>query len=328
MHNTICMQGRRQEPAGLEKMRLMTTFDRATASDEGDLSAVELADVCAALIAAWHEDSSHFRQGAAKGSASDLDAHSIRAAFPENLPRNLEYAHGQMAGDMVDAIVLQLQSVVTLLRAEPMIPLGLWPLVRSEIEYAGRVAWLLEPFPGEEVGRLRVARGRLEHLAATQRQRFTASRWNDPREKQIKGVRDKLLREIRALFDDVHTPLEKPQQIEEWQIGDEAMLPLGRSVSLFLEHLSNGAALYDVFSDNSHPSVISLAFQSSLAEVDGVTSRTYPAIPRVINFQARLGCLTAYKSAQMILGYSGFPFDSLDRWAATAPSRWFESPTA
>ncbi len=309
-------------------MRLMTTFDRATASDEGDLSAAELADVCAALITAWHEDSSQSRQGAVKDSASDLDARSIRAAFPENLPQNLEYMHGQMAGDMVDAIVLQLQSVVTLLRAEPMIPLGLWPLVRSEIEYAGRVAWLLEPFPGKDVGRLRLARGRLEHLAAAQRQRFTSSRWNDPREKQIKAVRDKLLSEIRALFDDVDTPVESPKQIDEWRIGGETMLPLGKSVSLFLEHLSNGAALYDVFSDNSHPSVISLAFQSSLAVVDGVASRTYPATPRVINFQARLGCLTAYKSAQMILGYSGFPDDSLKRWAATAPPRWFGSPAA
>jgi len=301
----------------------MTMFDRATASDEGDLSTAELADVCEALIAAWHEDSSRSRQGAAEDSASDLAARSIRAAFPENLPPNLEYAHGQMAGQMVNAIVLQLQSVVTLLRAEPMIPLGLWPLVRSEIEYAGRVAWLLEPFPGEDVGRLRVARGMLEHLAAIQRQRFTAGKWNKPRAKQFKDVRDELLERIRLLFDDVYLPLDKPEMIDEWRIGGQTMLPLGRSVSLFLEHLSNGAALYDVFSDNSHPSVISLAFQSSLADVDGVTSTTYPAIPRVVNFQVRLGCLSAYKSAQMILGYSGFPDDSLKRWAAGAPSRWF-----
>ncbi|MFX8797754.1 hypothetical protein ABTM57_20750, partial [Acinetobacter baumannii] len=79
------------------------------------LSPAELADVCEALVAAWHEDSSRSRQGAAAASASDLDAQSIRAAFSQNLPDNLEYAHGQMAGQMVNAIVLQLQSVVTLL---------------------------------------------------------------------------------------------------------------------------------------------------------------------------------------------------------------------
>lgn len=306
-------------------MRRMTTFDRATAGDEGDLSPAELADVCEALVAAWHEDSSRSRQGAAADSASDLDAQSIRAAFSQNLPHNLEYAHGQMAGQMVNAVVLQLQSVVTLLRGEPMIPLGLWPLVRSEIEHAGRVAWILEPFPGDDVGRLRVARGMLEHLAAIQRQRFTAGKWNRPRAKQFKEKRDELLERIRLLFDDVDTPLDKPEKIDQWRIGDEKMLPLGQSVSLFLEHLSNGAALYDIFSDNSHPSVISLAFQSSVAVVDGVTSTTFPAIPRVVNFQVKLGCLTAYKSAQMILGYSGFPDDSLKRWAADAPTRWFGS---
>ncbi|MCK2032208.1 hypothetical protein [Microbacterium sp. KSW4-4] len=306
----------------------MTRFERATASDEGDLSATELAKVCEALLAAWHEDASRSRHGAAPRSASDLDAASVRSAFPQGLPDNLEYAHGQMAGQMVDAIMLQLQSVVTLLRADPMIPLGLWPLVRSEIEYAGRVAWLLEPFPGVDVGRLRVARGMLEHLAAIQRQRFTAGKWNGQRAKQFKTKREELLKRIRGLFDEVRTPLEKPQQIDEWQIGAEKMLPLGQSVSLFLDHLLNGDALYDVFSDNSHPSVVSLAFQSSRSDVEGVTSMTYPAIPRVINFQVRLGCLTAYKSAQMILGYYGFPMDALEKWAIDAPSQWFEGPTA
>lgn len=137
----------------------MTTYDRATASEEGDLSAAELADVCEALIAAWHLDVAQSGQGAAPRSASALDVFSIRKAFPQGMPPNLEYAHGHMAGQMVDVIMLQLQSVVTLLRADPMVPLGVWSLVRSELEYAGRVAWLLEPFPGEAAGTRRVRAG-------------------------------------------------------------------------------------------------------------------------------------------------------------------------
>jgi hypothetical protein len=307
----------------------MTTYDRATATDDGDLTPSELADVCEALITAWRQDAAASAGGAAPGSAAALDVASIRKAFPEGMPPNLEYAHGQMAGDMVNAIVLQLQSVVTLLRADPMIPLGLWPLVRSELEHAGRVAWLLEPFPGEDVGALRVARGMLEHLAAVQRQRFTAGKWDKSRAKQFKRVRDELLARIRGLFGDVHTPMDTPQQIDEWRIGDQSMLPLGKSVSLFLElNMTNGAALYDVFSDNSHPSVISLAFQSTASDVGGVTTRLFPAIPRVVNFQVFMGCLTAYKAALMILGYSGFPSFALDQWADTAPSRWFGAATA
>lgn len=302
----------------------MTSYDRATASDEGDLSPAELADVCEALIAAWHLDAALSAEGSAPGSAAALDVLSIRKAFPRGMPPNLEYAHGQIAGDMVNATVLQLQSVVTLLRADPMIPLGLWPLVRWEFEYAGRVAWLLEPMPGEEAGARRVARGMLEHLAALQRQRFTAGNWDKPRAKQFKDKRDALLERIRALFDEVHTPMETPDQIDEWRAGGETMLALGRAVNLFLDlNLTNGTALYDLLSDNSHPSVISLAFQSTTSDVAGVTWMTYPAIPRVINFQVRLGCIAAYKSALMMLGYFGFPSPALDQWAETAPSRWF-----
>lgn len=310
-------------------MGLMTIYDRGTASDDGNLGPVELANVCEALIAAWHQDAALSAQGAAEGSAAALDVLSIRRAFPQGMPPNLEYAHGQMAGEMVNAIFLQLQSVVTLLRADPMIPLGLWPLVRSELEYAGRVAWLLEPLLGEEPGTGRVARGMLEHLAALQRQRFTAGKWDKPRAKQFKDKRDALLTRISGLFDNVYAPMENPQQIDEWRIGGETMLPLGRAVSLFLElNLTNGAAIYDVLSDNAHPSVISLAFQATASDVAGVTSTTYPAIPRVINFQVRLGCITAYKSALTMLGYFGFPSTRLDQWAEAAPSRWFGSITA
>lgn len=304
----------------------MTTYDRATASDEGDLRAAELADVCEALVAAWHLDSAESGQGAAPGSASALDVLSIRKALPEDLPTNLEYAHGQMVGQMVNAIVLQLQSVVTLLRADPMIPLGVWPLVRSELEYAGRVAWLLEPLPGKDVGALRVARGMLEHLAALQRQRFTAGKWDESRAKQFKRKRDELLTRIRGLFSDVHIPMDTPQQIDEWRVGGETMLPLGRAVNLYVKlNMAEGTALYDVLSDNSHPSVISLAFQSTTSDVGGVTSTSFPVIPRVINFQVRLACTIAYKSALMILGYSGFPSAALDQWAVEAPARWFGS---
>lgn len=101
-------------------------------------------------------------------------------------------------------------------------------------------------------------------------------------------------------------------------------MPLGKSIGLFLElHMTGAAALYDVLSDNTHPSVISLAFQATTRDEDGITSTNYPAIPRVINFQVRLGCLFAYNAALLILRYFGYSSPALDRWAAAAPSRWF-----
>lgn len=299
-------------------------YDRASATDEGDLGAAELATICEVLLAAWAVDSAETRKGAAGGSAAELDAASVREAFPEGRPDNVEHAHGQMAGDMINAISLLLQSVVTLLRAEPLITLGIWPLVRAELEHAGRIAWLLEPLTGEDTGPRRVARGMLEHLAAVQRQRFTAGKSNPEQAAKFKNVRTEYLGRARALFDDVHTPLDDPKKIEEWRIGGEKMKALGDGVRLFLKlNMTGGDALYDVLSDNSHPSVISLALQSSTTDHDGVTVTTYPAIPRVLNTQIRLACLTLYRSALTILAYNGHPHPHLDLWAAHAPERWF-----
>jgi len=301
-------------------------YDRAAATDEGDLGAAELAQICEVLIAAWELDAAETMKGAADGSAAALDVLSVREAFPEDRPDNLEHAHGQIAGDMINAITLLLQSVVTLLRAEPLITLGIWPLVRAELEHAGRISWLLEPLTGEGVGKRRVARGMLEHLAAVQRQRFTANKWNKEQARKFKAVRTKYHGRAVTLFGDVHTPLDSPEMIAEWAIGGEKMATLGDGVKLFLKlNLTGGEALYDVLSDNSHPSIVSLTLQSSRTDHEGVSVTTYPAIPRVLNTQIRLGCLTFYRSALTILDYYGHPHPHLDMWAAHAPERWFPS---
>jgi len=296
------------------------------ASDDGDLDPAELADLCEALVAAWHHDAVLSASGAAPDSQAAIDVAAVLELFPPGMPANLEHAHKQMAGQMVDAIVMLLQSVATLLRAQPLIILGLWPLVRGEIEYAGRVAWLLEPFPAERAGARRVARALLEQLSALQRQRFTAGKWNPAQAKKFKRNRDELLGRIAMLFDDAHTPMEKPEQIEHWRIGSETMASLGKASKLFLAlNVPNGDAIYDVLSDNTHPSVISLALQSTLSGDNGVTVWSYPAIPRVVNFQVRIGCIALYKAALTILNYFGFPSVALAQWAAKPPAHWFGS---
>jgi len=300
--------------------------ERVAASDEGDLGPDKLADLCEALVEAWHHDAALFAGGAAPGSQAAVEVADVLKTFPQGVPANLEHAHKQMSGQMVDAIVLLLQSVATQLRARPPIILAIWPLVRAEIEYAGRVAWLLEPFPEEDAGARRVARALLEQLSALQRQRYTAGRWNPAQANEFKRTRDELLERITGLFNDVYTPMESPEQINDWVIGGETMAPLGKAAKLFLTlNLSKGDAIYDVLSDNSHPSVISLALQSTVSKDNGVTIWSYPAIPRVVDFQVRLGCVALYKAALTILNYFGIPSESLNQWAAEAPAHWFGS---
>lgn len=291
--------------------------------------AVALADLSDLLVAAWLEVARQAGAGPRPDSAAALDAAEAKRELPAGVP-NAEHAAGYMAGRMVDAIALLLQSLGTQLRAEPMVPLAVWPLVRAELEYAGRVAWLLEPLTGSAPAARRVARAMLEHASALQREKYTASKHSGPLAKTYKRNRDELLRRIGVLFSEVHTPLETPDQIGDWRIGGETMIGLGKASDLFLsQNFTKGSGVYDILSDRSHPSVMSLASQSVAEESEGVTSWTYPADPEVLDFQVRLGCLILYKSAHTISAYYGLNSAPLERWADETPAHWLdEGPRA
>lgn len=289
-----------------------------------------LAELCESLVVSWKEIGQQAGAGALPEAQLSLDADDARRLLSlPNRPKNLEYAAGYISGELVGAISLLLQAVATQLRARPLVSLTIWPLVRAELEYAGRVAWLLEPLEGSDAGARRVARALLEQLSSLQRERFTASKLaNKSLERQLKRERTAALDTIESLFPgDVHTPLGKPQEIEEWKIGGEPMLSLGKAIDLFVSlHVTTGKALYDTLSDHSHPSIMALARQSIAEESEGVTFRSYPPDAEVLDYQARLGCLILYKAAHHIAGYHGLNTDPLERWAETVPGHWF-NPT-
>ena len=287
-----------------------------------------LAEMGDSLVVAWRAVGAQAGGGPRPGSRAALDAAEIVKELPAGVDA-LEYAPGQFAGRMIDAIGLLLQSIGTQLRAEPLIPLAVWPLVRAELEHAGRVAWLLEPLKGKNAASRRAARALLEHASSLQREKYSASKHSRAMEKAFKRRRDDLLPRINAMFSDVHTPLEKIDQIGEWRIGGEGMLGLGKAIDLFVTlNFVKGSGVYDVLSDRSHPSVMSLAVQSAPVEADGVTSWTYPVDPAVLDFQVRLGCLVLYKSAYAIANYYGLDASPLDHWADAAPAHWFQGDPA
>lgn len=299
-----------------------------TAGPENKLAAAELADLSDTLVAAWHLLAQQAGTGARPGSPAARDAEEAQRELRPDVP-HVGHAAGQIAGRMVDAIALLLHAVGTQLRAEPMVPLAVWPLVRAELEHAGRVAWLLEPTTGSGTASRRAARALLEHASALQREKYTASKHSRPREKAIKRLRDDLLRRIGVLYADVHTPLEKPDQIGEWRIGGESMLGLGQAIDLFISlNFTKGSGIYDVLSDRSHPSVVSLATQSMADESEGVTSWSYPVDLDVLDFQVRLGCLILYKSAHAIAAYYGLDATVLEVWADRTPAHWLDEDPA
>jgi hypothetical protein len=294
------------------------------------LAADMLAEYCESLVASWNEIGQKAGAGAPPEAQSSRDADDARRSLSlPDRPKNLEYAAGYIAGQLGQAISLLLQGVATQLRARPLVSLTIWPLIRAEFEYAGRVAWLLEPLEGSNPGARRVARALLEHLSSMQRERFTASKLdNKSLVKQLKQERDTALAVIESLFpNEVYAPLDSPKHIEEWKIGGEPMLSLGKANDLFVHlNVKTGKGLYDSLSNYSHPSVMALARQSVSVETEGVTFRTYPPSAEVLDYQARLGCLILYKAAHHIAGYHGLNTDPLERWAETVPEHWF-NPT-
>lgn len=297
-----------------------------TAAGDERRNAEDLAELSDALVAAWGEVGRQGGTGARSGSQATMDATAARRELPTGAA-NIEHAAAQMSGLMVDATALLLRSVATQLRAEPLVPLAVWPLVRAELEYAGRVAWLLEPLQGNSSGSRRVARAMLEHASALQREKYTASKHSNSLVKVRKRERDALLRRVEALFSDVHTPLDIAQ-IGEWRIGNEPLLGLGAASQLFLSlNFTKGSGIYDVLSDLSHPSVVSLARQATIEDIDGVTTQSYLVDPDVLDFQVRLGCVILYKAAHTIASYCGLDATALERWADEAPAHWLSEST-
>ncbi|WP_026539939.1 hypothetical protein [Paenarthrobacter nicotinovorans] len=299
------------------------------AVQEAEQAADMLADLCESLVVSWKEIGKQAGGDVPPEAQLSFDVHDARRllSLPDR-PKNLEYAAVYISGELVGAISLLLQAVSTQLRARPLESLTIWPLVRAELEYAGRVAWLLEPLEGSNTGARRVARALLEQVSSMQRERFTAGKLNNkPLVKQLKQARDAALKTIESLFPgDFHIPLDSPKDIEEWKIGGEPMLSLGKANDLFISlNAKTGIALYDSLSDLSHPSIMALARQSVAVEAEGMTFRTYPADAGVLDYQARVGCLILYKAAHHVAGYHGLNTDPLERWAETVPGHWFNS---
>lgn len=283
-----------------------------------------LAEHCDSLISSWHQIGQQASAGASPGSPMFDETARVRRSYPD-LPKNIEYAASQFSGEFVGAISLLLQSIATQLRAQPLVSISIWPLIRAELEYAGRIAWMLEPLQDSDVGLRRIARASLELLASLQREKYTANKHSKPLSRDRKKQRDDLLAQIRSIFDDVATPMETPSQIENWTIGGQQMMSLGKANDLFLKlNFESNKAIYDSLSDYSHPSVTALTRQSVAVESRGVTFRSYPQDVDLLDYQVRLGCLILYKAAYSIANYYGLDTEPLERWDKAAPQHWFD----
>lgn len=303
----------------------MTDSDDETSAADGADRLDRLADICATLIAAWGVFGAANRSLSGASSRVAVDVRQFQD-FHGTSPANVGYAPVQLAGQYVDAITQHLAALEALIRARRL-TVAPWPIVRAGLETAGRVAWLLEPIE-ERSGERRVARFYLELISSLQRERFTLGKYNGRKARSAATARDAKIREVSAIYANVHIDLSKITLIETWTIHAEPLLGLGDAVSLFARLcFTEARGMYDNLSDFSHPSIIALTRQSIPMDDGRVATRSWVTKVETVEWQARLACLTLYKSAHLIADYNGSDPSPLENWADTvAPVEWFNAP--
>ena len=276
------------------------------------------------LVSAWFEVGN--QAGVAPMfSQRDRDAREFRNAVPA-APANMEYAVGDFAGCYVDAIAQHLLAVATLFEAR-QVALSVWPLVRAELEIAGRVGWLLDPgavakaLPADA----RVARF-MELLASWCRERFTASKLRQKnRERSAAAGRDRQRDVLEQVFPESHTEWRHPGDETKWNVGGENYLGLGPGATKFEQTHFNGVpGLYDLLSDYAHPSLIRLSTQSRRHDDgSGIAVLSYELHQELLEWQVRIACLILFKAAHLVAGYFSLDGSPLESWAGAVPSNWF-----
>jgi hypothetical protein len=288
----------------------------------------DLADQCRALVLAWHKLGRRLGEPRLAAAPAVRDEEFFLAAAPD-APAGLGAAPGVHAGLYVSSIGQHLKAVSVLLDARE-VTVPLWPLVRAELEVAGRVGWILDP--GDEGaavnGMQRVARFYIESLSSIQRARYTAKRTRRASEaKLLKEARTKLVAEIEGVFPHFEVPMDDLKLIEGWTIGSEENVGLGLAADNFARaRLGGGRGMYDIQSDFSHPSLYHLGRATRYVDIGGMVELRYEIESATIEWQVQVACLVLYAAAHHLAGYYGLDGQELEDWAEACATRfagWF-----
>lgn len=307
---------------GLWRRSFASQGEESTLPDEGTRRVEDLATILQRLVDAWVEVGRGLSVVPPPTSPAGTYAAQFEA-FKSDGPANLGHAPGQYSGLYVEAISQQLLALKALLKARA-ITVGLWPLVRAELELAGRVSWLLEPDLGPRSGERRVARFYLESVSSLQRERFTAGKFDKAQAKKLKSERDAKIFEARSVFGVFAPDLPGMDKIETWELHGEILPGLGAGALKFVDLcLSTGAGLYDILSDYSHPSLTAILRQTTAVDIGGITSRPWLTTLDTVQEQVRLACIISYKACHLLAGYYALDDSPLERWADSVPHSWF-----
>lgn len=290
----------------------------------------DLSAQCKALVGAWSTLGRRLGVHADPNAPVSCDALFLAAAV--DAPAGLARAPGHYSGQYVDAIGQQLQAIAALLDAR-QVTVALWPLVRAELELAGRVGWLLDPGMDDVPlnAMQRVARFLIEGVGSLYRAKYTAGRTGSSRlEKHLKRQRDQMQADLELLFPDADLPMKTPEDIKRWVVGDQRSAPLTKAAEAFARcWLGDARGLYDAVSDYSHPSPYHLGTQTTYADLADRLEFRYMVTPERLEWQVKLGCLVLYRAAHLVVWYFGADDQVLEEWAEGCAEQfpsWFDAP--
>lgn len=254
-------------------------------------------------------------------SRAASDATSLRADH-KDLSENVEYGPFQRSSIYLQAAAHHVQAVAALY-ATGRVHVSLWPLIRAELELAGRIAWLLEPGDEESpvAPSVRLARYFLEsfvdlNLHAHKEENLGArDRANTARSKteSVKAEAAKI--DSNAELDwSGHRSRKQVSVLNERLPTETVMIDLFSRLAF-----TNAHTLYPFLSVFSHPSEVELRRQ--VESESGFFATGAP----LLEWQARIAFMVFYKATHFVAGYLGLDTDTLEKWEERAPSDWFDT---
>lgn len=206
--------------------------------------------------------------------------------------------------------------VAALLREEEVF-VSQWPVLRAQLEAAGRLAWILEPHDdGAGIGpRRRGARYFMELLCSVCYQREALKALGATGAADAKRLRTKAISEIERLFG-ITLAWSAPGSERNWQIQEDKYVSLASGARRFATHMvPDLKGIYPTLSGYAHPSLRfldELLIEQSI-EDERLLKVTWRASPDLIHWQCRVAGIVMYRASTLLFSYLGGPQDALER---------------
>lgn len=206
------------------------------------------------------------------------------------------------------------------LLSDGAVMMPIFPVVRAQVEAAGRATWLLEPLRSDRPSvtpRNRVARFYMEIYSGLCLHRYAAGRRNAPKQEiaEIKAGRDKFRRDFidKAFGPEVDLRSTDRSKMAEWCVGGQPFLGLGGGAKLFNDICwPQARGTYDLLSNVSHPSLMTINLLTRPTEVG---ASEWVITDTMLAQQVLIAEACMRRVSNMVASYFGISDQGLEDWS-------------